>query len=139
MPLPIQTTAAGLDLSPRVYQTKTVAASPTDATETVIASLTITQDVALNSGVILLGWGAFTQGTNGTGVTFKIRRTNASGTTVATTGILPYAAAVLGSVSAMGFDTSVTPLNQVYVLTALHTAATAASTYSAVQLIAIPV
>jgi hypothetical protein len=137
MPTPIQLGGAGLDLSPRLYHSQTVAASPTDNTETVICTLTITEDVALAKGVVLWGFGATTQGASGTGVTLKLRRTGTSGTTVKSTGIIPLAAGVLGAFNISGVDTGITPLNQVYVLTALHTAAAAASTYSAVSLVAI--
>lgn len=139
MPAPIQVGGIGLDLSPRLFFSNTVAASPSAATETIIATLTITEDVALTKGVVLLGFGATTQGTNGTGVTLKLRRTDTSGTTVKSTGIIPLAAGVLGTFSISGVDTGITPANQVYVLTATHTAASAASTYSAVTLVAIVV
>lgn len=139
MPADLKYGGASIDFSPRLYFSNTVAASPTDATETIIATLTIDQDIALAKGVVLLGFGATTQGTNGTGVTLKLRRTDTSGTTVKSTGILPLAAGVLGAFNISGTDTGITPAAQKYVLTALHTAATAASTYSAVSLIAIVV
>lgn len=137
MPIPIQSGGAALDLSPRLYFSNTVAASPTDATEVVVCTLTIDQDLSLMKGVLLIAQGAFTQGTNGTGVTLKIRRTGTSGTTVKTTGILPFAAGVLGNITIAAVDTGITPAAQVYVMTALHTAATAASTYSAASLVAL--
>lgn len=140
MPLPIQVGGAGVDLSPRLFSTNTVAASPSAAAETVIATLTINEDIAVLEGVVLMGFGATTQGASGTGVTMKLRRTDTSGTTIKSTGIIPLAAGVLGTFSICGTDTTLPiTVGQVYVLTALHTAAAAASTYSAVSLIAIAV
>lgn len=139
MPADIKYSAAAVDLSPRVYFSNTVVASPTDATETIICTLTINQDVALQSGVLLFGFGATTQGASGTGVTLRLRRTNTSGTTVKSTGIIPLAAGVLGAFNVSGTDTGITPAGQVYVLTALHTANAAAATYSGVSLMAIVV
>lgn len=136
---PSRLSALGIDLGPRVFFSNTVAASPADATETVVATLTVNTDPAFHKGVILLGFGATTQGANGTGVTLKLRRTDTSGTTVKSTGIIPLAAGVLGTLSVAGVDATAPVVGQVYVLTALHTAATAASTYSAVTLVAIVV
>lgn len=137
MPEAIKYGGAAVDLSPRLFFTNAVAASPAAATETIIATLTITADVALQKGVVLAGFGAFTQGTDGTTVVLRIRRTDASGTIVKATGALPYAAAVVGAIDIDAVDTGITPLNQVYVLTATHANASAASTYSAVTLSAI--
>lgn len=128
---------AGLDFSPRVVHSSTVAASPADATETVVCSVTLPAIVQVNYGVILMGFGAYTQGTNGTGATLKLRRTDTSGTTLKSTGIIPVAAGVLGTGSVLGFDAVAPSAGQVYVLTALMTAATAASTFSAAELVAI--
>lgn len=140
MPAPIQTGGAGVDLSPRLFFTNTVAASPSAAAETVVATLTITEDIAVQKGVVLVGFGATTQGGSGTGVTLKLRRTDTSGTTIKSTGIIPLAAGVLGTFSISGTDATLPiQVGQVYVLTALHTAAAATSTYSAVSLIAIAV
>ena len=139
MPIPFTLSGARVDLAPRLFFSNTVAASPSGSSETIVCTLTIADDVALGKGVVLMGFGAFTQGTDGTGVTLKIRRTDASGSTLKSTGILPYAAAVLGAASIVAVDTGVSPLNQVYVLTATHTAASAASTYSAATLAAIVV
>ena len=140
MPLPIQTGGAGVDLSPRLFTTNTVAASPSAAAETIIATLTITEDLAITKAVLLTGFGATTQGASGTGYTLRIRRTDTSGTVIKSTGIIPLAAGVLGAMSISGTDTSLPiTVGQVYVLTALHTAAAATSTYSAVNLTAIAV
>lgn len=140
MPLPIQTGGAGVDLSPRLFATNTVAASPSAAAETIVATLTISEDLSIQKGVVLIGFGATTQGASGTGVTMKLRRTDTSGTTIKSTGIIPLAAGVLGTFSIAGTDLTLPiTVGQVYVLTALHTAAAATSTYSAVSLIAIAV
>lgn len=128
--------AAGIDLSPRVQRTSTVAASPTDDAETIVASLTIIGNLAVGTGILLLGWGAFTVGTNGVSCNLKIRKTNASGSTLGATGAITYTAADLGALSLQGLDTSPTLPGQVYVLTATLASASAASTFSAVGLTA---
>lgn len=142
MPVPIQESAANLDLSPRVFSTATVVGSPADATETIVASVTCTGDIAVVSGIVVMAFAAFTIGTNGVSANLKIRRTNASGTTVVATGVVNEggsAATQLGFRYAQGFDTGPTMPGQVYVATLTVGSATAASTVSAVSLIAITV
>lgn len=139
MPPPFQYSAAAIDLSPRIFKSTTVAASPAAAVETVVCTLTINEDIAIAEGVFLSAFVAFTQGTNGTGATIKIRRTDTSGTVLASTGILPFAAGVLGAASPVGFDAAAPVPGQVYVVTALMTAATAPSTFSACVLVALAV
>jgi hypothetical protein len=139
MPEPIRFNGAQVDLGPRLFFTNTVANSPALAAETIIATLTITADVALQKGIVLIGFGTFTQGTDGTTVVMRIRRTDASGTIVKATGAMPFATTVLGNINISGVDTGITPLNQVYVLTATHANASAASTYTAATLTAIVV
>lgn len=139
MPGPIQYSGAAVDLSPRIFKSAVVAASPAASAETVVCSLTINEDIAIMEGVWLTAFVAFTQGTNGTGATLKIRRTDASGTVLASTGIIAVAAAVLESRSLVGFDAAAPVVGQVYVVTALMTAATAPSTFSACNLVALAV
>lgn len=136
MPLPIQQSAAALDLSPRVQTTKTVVGSPATNAETIIASLTLAGDIAVVSGIELLGWAAYTVGTSGTATTLRLRQTNASGTVVATTGALTggIAAAALVAQDVDGFDAAPTMPGQVYVMTLQVTAGAAISTVSAVYL-----
>lgn len=131
--------AAGVDLSPRVKHTSTVVASPTAAAETIVASLTIADNVATSLGIVVAGWGAFTVGTAGVSVNLRIRKTDVNGTVVAATGAVTYTAADLGSLVVLGLDASPTLPNQVYVLTATVASANAASTFSAVDLVAIVV
>jgi hypothetical protein len=139
--VPIQETAAGIDLQSRIPLSTTVVASPTDATETIIASITLTGDVAVQRSVIIRGFAAFTVGTSGTAVRLRIRQTNVSGTVKGDTG------ALTGGVSAgnlvvenvVGVDAAPSNTGQVYVLTLQVTAGAAASTVSAVELDAIVV
>lgn len=136
MPVPIETTAAQIDLSQRFAATKTVVASPALAAETIIASLTVNTDESIVSGVMLRGWAAFTVGTSGTAVTLRIRQTNVSGTVIASTGALTggVTAAALVQEAVLGFDASPAATGQVYVLTLQVTGGAAASTVSAVEL-----
>lgn len=134
MPVPITIAAASMDLSGRFKMTTTVAASPTDATETVIATLTLNTDETIEEGVHLEGWAAYTVGTNGTSGRLRIRRTNVNGTTVADTGACTRTAAQLVEQSIRGLDTGAAVTGQVYVLTLTVGAASAGSTVSAVAL-----
>jgi phage-related minor tail protein len=78
-PTPIRETAEGIDLSPRVQRSTTVAASPAAAAETTVCSVTLTGDIAVVAGTALIAYVALTVGTNGTDVTVKLRRTDTSG------------------------------------------------------------
>ncbi len=127
---------AGVDLSPRFQRNATVVASPAAAAETIIASLTV-QGNLTSAGVMVFGWAAYTVGTDGTGVTLKLHKTDASGTTLKSTGILDLAATKLGAGMLFGFDGSPTLPGQVYVLTATVTLGSATSTVSAVEIAAI--
>ena len=134
---PITANAVNLDLSGRFFRTDTVAASPSAATETIIATLTVGSQIAVVSGVYLLGYAAYTVGTNGVSVNLKIRQTDTSGTTIKATGATTATAANLGSMDLQGFDTAGVLPGQVYVLTMTVASANAASTVSAAALYAL--
>src|ERR1051326_4299470 len=85
-PIPISESGAGIDLSPRVFSSATVVASPADATETTVVSVTCPGDIAIVSGILVMCFVAFTVGTNGVSANLKIRRTSAAGTTLTATG-----------------------------------------------------
>jgi hypothetical protein len=141
MPAPITSSAIGLDLSSRIVASTTVVASPADATETIICSLTIPGGIAIVAGVLLLCVANFTVGTNGVSGNLKIRRTNAAGATVTATGAInvgTWAATNLAQLVALGNDTGPAD-GQVYVATLTVGSASAASTVSAVALRAIAI
>jgi hypothetical protein len=141
-PRPISSSLEGTDLSSRIPYSTTVVASPAAAAETIIAQINTraqTNDLAVVSGVILNGWAAYTVGTNGTAVQFRIRQTNVSGTIVGNSGALTgsqHGAAILSADDVSGVDTA-PPAGGIYVLTMQVTAGSAASTVSAVLLYAI--
>lgn len=137
MPIPIRETAASVDLSARIFQTTTVVGSPALAAETIIASLTITGDLAVITGVQLFGWFAATVGTSGVSAQAKIRRTNVSGTTIVDSGATTQAAASLFERGPQGFDAITAVNQQVYVMTLTIASGAATSTVSAVSLVAI--
>lgn len=139
MPQPIQYTAAGIDLSPRIYTDTSVDASPAAAAETIIATVTCTADIAAVAGIELVGWCSVTIGASGTTSTLRLRRTNAAGTAVATSGAFTTAAAGVFDLPIMGFDTGPTLPGQVYVLTLTVANAAATSTVGAVYLRALVV
>lgn len=130
----ITRSGAGVDLTPRFVRSSTVAASPAAATETTIATITLPSNVVQGVGIELVGWAAYTVGTNGTSVNLKIRQTNTSGATVAATGLINSTAANLDARFVMGLDTAGVIPGQVYVLTMTVTAGSAASTVSACYL-----
>jgi hypothetical protein len=134
MPRAINEGADAIDLSPRFVRSAVVVASPAAAAETIIAQTAAIGDVAVIQGVRLSGWAAFTVGTNGTAVRLRLRQTNVAGTVVADTGAITggIAAANLVAQDVEGFDAAAVSPSQVYVLTLQVTAASAASTVSAV-------
>ncbi len=134
---PIHLSALALDLSPRLQRSGTVAGSPAAAAETIIASLTIAGDLAVSRGIFLFGYAAYTVGTSGTAVQFRLRQTDLAGTVVKASGALTRTAANLYADTILGLDTAPVMPGQVYVLTMIVTAGAAASTVSAVELIAI--
>ena len=139
--VPIAETSAGIDLQARVPVSTTVVGSPAAASETIIAQVTLTGDVAVLRGVIIRGFAAFTVGTSGTAVTLRIRQTNVSGTIVGTTGALTggIAGGNLVVENVVGVDASPSNTGQVYVMTLQVTAGAATSTVSAVELDALVV
>ncbi len=138
-PDPIRLSAKDVDLSLRVVRTGTVVASPAAAAETIIASLTVVPDLVVGLGVVLNGYAAYTVGTGGTAVTLRMRRTDVAGAIVKASGAMTRTAANLAADDILAVDTGPTLPNQVYVLTMQVTAGAAASTVSAVELVAIVV
>ncbi len=138
MPPPIHLDGTGLDLSPRLFKSSAVAASPAGATETTICTLTCNLDLAVMECAVLFASCAFTVGTNGTDITLKLRQTDTSGSTIFSTGILNApAAADLLAYSFAAFDTAPVLPGQVYVLTLTVAGGSATSTVSAAQLMAL--
>ena len=139
MPVPIQADAQRIDLSKRVQVYTTVDASPSGATETVIATLVLNgfADTPLIAGVLLQGWAAYTVGTSGASGRLRIRQTNVSGTVKADTGALTgnHGAGVLVADDVNGFDSGAGV--GTYVLTLTVGSGAAASTVSALMLTAI--
>ena len=126
-------------VQPIIIQTKTVVASPALAAETTIAQITLPSTADANANVDLSGWAAFTVGTAGTAVRLRIRNGSLTGTVVGDTGALTggIAAGNLVAQDVEGFDNPGEVAGLLYVLTLQVTAATAASTVSAVKLRAI--
>lgn len=139
--VPIQESAAGIDLQARVPVSTTVVASPSAATEVVIASITAMGDVASQRSTIVRGFAAFTVGTSGTAVTLRIRKDTVTGTTIGNSGALTggISAGNLVVENVVGVDSSPSNTGQVYVLTLQVTNGAAASTVSAVELDALVV
>lgn len=139
MPLPIRFDSQGFDLQKRIAVYNTVDASPSAATETVIATLTIPgfSDTPVLKGAFVMGWAAYTVGTSGASVRLRIRQTNVSGTVVGDTGAMTgsqHGAGILSADDVNGFDTA--PV-AAYALTLTVASAAAASTVSSLVLAAV--
>jgi len=141
MPLPITLDASHLDLSPRLFTSTAVAASPSAAAETTVCTITCTGDIASLVGVVLVGTVAFTVGTSGTAVTYRIRRTDTNGTVVFTSGATTagISAGNLVAQELSAFDAGGFTNGRVYVLTLQVTSGAAASTVSAANLMGLVV
>lgn len=135
----IQVSGAGVDLSPRFSANSTVVGSPATNAETVVASITaIGSAVVQGSGVIIWAQAAFTVGTSGTAVTYRIRQ----GTTAGSGTVLFNSGAVTGGIAAgnlvvenvNAFDTAATFPGQSYCLTLTITGGAATSTVSAANI-----
>lgn len=137
MPEPIRMSGAGVALGDRVFRSAAVVASPAAAAETIIASVSIPQDLDVTKGILLQGFAAWTVGASGVSVNLRLRRTNVSGAIVKATGAITQTAANLDSRQIVGFDTGVAALNAVYVLTMIVASGAAESTVSAVELVAL--
>ncbi len=136
-PQPTRILGDAIDLAPRVARSATVVASPADATETIIASVTINRDLDVGLGIMVKGFAAYTVGTAGVSGNLRIRRTNVAGTIVKATGALTVVATELHAPSILALDTGIATAGAVYVLTLTVASASAASTVSAVELIAL--
>jgi hypothetical protein len=120
-----------------MFQTTTITGSPALAAETIVATLVLPVVIRADQRVFLFGWSAYTVGTTGTNSIVRLRQTNVAGTIVASTGSLTTAAASLQSPCIVSTDAPGLQSAFTYVMTLQVTAATAASTLTAVSLIAL--
>jgi hypothetical protein len=137
MPQPIQVSGEHVDLGPRIAFSKTVTGSPALAAETIICTSSALGDLAVSTGVLIVGWCAFTMGTSGVSATLKIRQTNVAGATVATSGATLGVATGIYNPSIVGIDAAPVLPGQLYVLTLTIGSGAATSTVSAAGIIAI--
>lgn len=138
-PQPIQQNAASLDLSTRFVQSKTVSTSPTGATIAAIASITVPQNLVIAAGAQLWAWFAVALDGDGSALTIELRKTNAAGAVVATSGAFDVVGGASAIYSINGFDTTPSTPGQVYALCVTVQDASGASTVSAVSLAALVV
>jgi hypothetical protein len=140
MPAPaIRYDGHAVDLSGRFFSTTAITGSPAAATETIVATLSIGENVSLQKAVYLFGTVAFTVGTSGVSANLKIRQTDTSGTTLYASGATTVVAANLWEMQALAIDTAATLPGQVYVLTLTVGSGAAISTVSATALIGVVV
>lgn len=135
---PIRIAGRDVDLSGRIYKTSTVIASPSANAETVVATTPAVDATLGYSLAIVFAEIAYTIGTSGVSCKVNIRQgTSTSGTLLYSTGAQTgghNTATQLVADSAGAFDTS--PSAQ-YSVTLTIGSGAAASTVSAVQLVAI--
>jgi len=134
---PIGVSGAGVDLSSRIIANSTVTASPATNAETVVATIpAISSAVVTSVGVLLNFTLAFTVGTSGTAVQYRIRTGIVAGAgsvlfnSGATTGGIAAGNLILQDVSAL--DTAPTLPGASYCVTLTVTGGAATSTVSAV-------
>ena len=133
-----------VDLSSRVQQTTTVSASPSGASETVVASTAaFDKSIPIVTGVLLIAEIAYTLGTSAASAQVRIRQgTSAgSGTVVYNSGAQTGGHSTAGQLvadSGGGFDTA-PAAGQQYCITLTVASGAAASTVSFVSLTAIAI
>lgn len=120
-----------------VFQTTAITGSPAAGAETIVATLPIPANIRADQRVYLLGWLAFTLGTTAASFGVRIRQTNVAGTTVANSGSVTGVAASLFAPSIIGIDSPGLQNSFTYVMTLIANSGSAASTVSAVGLIAL--
>lgn len=134
---------AGVDLSARVAKTSNIIASPSGSSETVVATTpAFDPSIPFAAGVILFAEIAYTLGTSAASCRVRIRQgTGTSGSVIYDTGAQTgghNTATQLVSDSAGGFD-SAPAAGQQYSVTLTVGSGAAASTVSAVSLVAIAI
>ena len=140
MPAPaIRYDGHAVDLSGRIFSSTAITGSPAAASETIVCTLTIGENVSLQKAVYLFGSVAFTVGTNGVSANLKIRQTDTSGTTLWASGATTVTAANLWEMQGLAVDTAAALPGQVYVITLTIGSGSAASTVSAACLIGLVV
>lgn len=137
MPQPITASVAGIDLTERFIENHTVSASPALAAITTVATLTWNpqNNPTVVYGAILEAAVALTIGTSGVSAKLDIRRTNNTGTVIATTGAVTATAASLIALSTQGVDQVQFAPGQVWVVCLTIASGAAASTVSSVSIL----
>lgn len=133
--IPVQIGGQFVDLSQRIICANASVTAATGGAETVVATVTIPQNLSYNSGVVVRGYLNFTGGTGATSAITQIRQSNVTGSSVVASPNLAATAAASYERSLLGFDTG--PANgQVYVLTLSITGGTASAPVGAATLVA---
>ena len=138
---PFKLNGALVDLGQRIQVTSTVLNSPSGASETIVATTgAFDTSVAFSKGVLIQATLAYTLGTSASACTIRVRQgTGTGGTVIYSTGAQTgghNSAGLLVSDELDCFDTA-PAAGQQYTVTLTVTGGAAASTVSAVQLIAI--
>jgi hypothetical protein len=136
MPDPIISSNGGVDLTARFIESHAIVGSPAAGTIAIACSLTWSpqSNPTVVNGALLEAAVALTVGTNGVSVLLQIRRTNATGTVIATTGATTAVAATLISLSTQGIDQVAFIPGQIWVACLTIASGSASSTVSAVSM-----
>jgi hypothetical protein len=137
LPAPTILNGGHVDLSSRVQISTTIVASPTAATETAIASITISNSIQTPLGVIIIATAAATIGTSGVSGRLRVYHGTSSGTSIGDTGATTVVATDLYNETVIGFDNAPVLPGQVYTVTLTVGSAVAGSTVSQVRLVAL--
>ena len=137
MPVPIQYSAASVDLSARIANSATVVGSPAAGSITSVCALTFPNfgNITNITGVYLEALVAFTVGTSGISAKLDIRQTGTSGAVIATTGATTVVAGNLYALATQGVDTAALAAG-VWIAALTIGSGAATSTVSSVSLIA---
>lgn len=136
MPDPITRSIGGSDLTSRFVESHAIVGSPAASTIAIACSLTWNPADAptVVNGAFLETAVALTVGTNGVSVLLQIRRTNATGTVIATTGAVTATAASLVALSTQGIDQVAFVPGQIWVACLTIASGSASSTVSSASL-----
>lgn len=133
---PINVNVSTIDLSDRFIESHAIVGSPAASTIAIACSLTWSPaaNPTVVNGAFLSTEVALTVGTNGVSVLLQIRRTNATGTIIATTGAVTATAGNLYSLSTQGIDQVAFKPGQIWVACLTIASGSATSTVSAASL-----
>lgn len=135
----IHTAGGHVDLSSRVLISTTVVASPAAGSETAICAVTVPGALSTALGVIVIGWCAYTVGTNGVSTQLRLYHGTIAGTKIGDSGAVTAVAANLGAFDIIGFDAVPALPNTTYTMSLTVGSGSAPSTVSQARLLVLAI